>query len=118
MQNFNVRDDLGFNPYFFGFSLITELECLQRLFGVCFNPYFFGFSLITPEPPKMPEAPEEGFNPYFFGFSLITIPPAAAPKIPASFNPYFFGFSLITVRKCNPVERRNTVSTLIFLDLA
>ena len=82
-----------------------------------FNPYFFGFSLITSKTKRSPAA-VSSFNPYFFGFSLITNRAKLPNFIFDGFNPYFFGFSLITAENSGSCSLQFTVSTLIFLDLA
>ena len=70
-----------------------------------FNPYFNGYSTLTNAIRNDYELVTHGFNPYFNGYSTLTnlddINNSNVKFLKDSFNPYFNGYSTLTHLKYN-----------------
>ena len=66
---------LSFNPYFNGYSILTESR-KRDIFNFDtegFNPYFNGYSILTLKSFKSYIHNYNSFNPYFNGYSILTL---------------------------------------------
>ena len=83
-----------------------------------FNPYFNGYSTLTDEESFDLKAVEASFNPYFNGYSTLTQKKIFGKKQCGmkSFNPYFNGYSTLTCSWLFGIPNQIIVSILILMD--